>query len=135
VGMDLQKAKKFFSLRGKTANLGLCRQKINNHTYSDLTYDVIYRPQRDGDNQNSYGCDARLNTNWKRMPGSQHDDVAGLKKVLLTAKEGEPQGFASINWDIAIVRDEAKCNIEWGRNEKKRKFRRRFDIESIVRLG
>ena len=30
VGMDVHKAEKFFSLRGKTVNSGQCEQKINN---------------------------------------------------------------------------------------------------------
>ena len=58
--MGAQKAKKFFSLPGKTMNLGLFRQKMKSWTYSDLAYDTMYRPQRDVDNQNGYGCNARL---------------------------------------------------------------------------
>jgi hypothetical protein len=71
VGMGVHKAKKFFSLRGKTANSGQCGQKINNRTYSDLVYEALHRPQRDIDNQNSHGCDDRHGADWKRTPGSQ----------------------------------------------------------------
>jgi hypothetical protein len=71
VGMGVHKAKKFFSLRGKTANSGHCEQKINNQTYFDLVYDVRYRPQRDRDNQNSHGCNDRHDVDWKKTPGSQ----------------------------------------------------------------
>ena len=46
IGMSVHKAKKFFSLRRKSANSGQCGQKINNRTYSDLVYDALHRPQR-----------------------------------------------------------------------------------------
>ena len=55
--MGVHKAKKIFSLRGPTANSERCGQKINNQTYPDLVYDVVQRPQRDIDNQNSHSCD------------------------------------------------------------------------------
>jgi hypothetical protein len=71
VGMGVHKAKKFFSLRGKTANSGQCGQKVDNRTYSDLVYDAPHRPQRGIDNQNSNGCDGRYGADWKRTPGSQ----------------------------------------------------------------
>jgi hypothetical protein len=70
-GMGVHKAKKFFSLRGKSANSGQCAQIINNQTYPDLVYDALHRPQRDRDNQNSHSCDDIHDTDWKRMPGSQ----------------------------------------------------------------
>lgn len=78
--MGAQKAKKFFSLPGKAANLGLFRQKMNSRTHSDLAYDTIYRPQRDVDNQNGYGCDARLGADWKGTLGSQSDDGVDYKR-------------------------------------------------------
>ena len=59
VGMGVHKAKKFFSLRGEMENSGKSGQKIDNQTYSDDVYDVLYGPQRDIDNQNSHGCDDR----------------------------------------------------------------------------
>jgi hypothetical protein len=66
VGMGVHKAKKFFSLRGKTANSEQSGQKINNRTYSDLVYDALHRPQRDIDNQNSHGCDDRHGADWRQ---------------------------------------------------------------------
>ena len=70
VGTGVHKTKKFFSLRGKTANSGQYGQKINNRTYPDLVYDVLYRPQCDIDEQNSRGCDDRDGADWKKTPGS-----------------------------------------------------------------
>jgi len=61
----VHKAKKFFSLRGKTTNSGQCSQKINNRTYSDLIYDALHRPQCDIDNQNSHSCDDRHGADWR----------------------------------------------------------------------
>ena len=69
------------------------------------------------------------------MQGSQRDNIAGLKKVILTVKEGDAKDSASTNWDVAIVDDEAKYNIECGRNEKKCKFRHRFEINSTATLA
>ena len=71
VGMGMQKAKKFFRLGGKAKNLGLCRQKTNNQTYSDLVYDALYRPQCDIGDQNSHGCNSRLGGDWKKTLGSR----------------------------------------------------------------
>ena len=70
VRLGVHKAKKFFSLRGKTENLGECGQRINNRTYSDLAYDAPHRLERDIDNQNSHGCDGRDGTDWMRTPSS-----------------------------------------------------------------
>ena len=70
VGMGVHKAKKFFSLRGKTAKSGQCGQKINNHTYSDLAYEALHRQHRDMDNKNGQGCDDGRGGDWKRTPGS-----------------------------------------------------------------
>ena len=69
--MGVHKAKKLFGLRGRTANLGQCKQMINNRTYSDLVYDALHRPQRDIDEQNSDGCDDGHGADWKKMPNSQ----------------------------------------------------------------
>ena len=70
VGISDHKAKKFFSLRGKTAKSGQCGQKINSQTYSDLVYETLHRPQRDIDYQNSHGCDDGRDVDWKKTPGS-----------------------------------------------------------------
>ena len=37
---------------------------------------------------------------------------------MLTVKE-----WASTNWDVAVVDDEAKCEIGYGENENKNDFR------------
>ena len=50
-------------------------------------------------------------------------------------EEWETQDSASTNWDVAVVDDEAKYNIEYGRNDKKGKFRQQFAINSTVRLA
>ena len=66
----MHKTKKFFSLKGKTANSGQSGQKINNQTYFDLVYNAPEGPQRDMDHQNSNGCDDRYGVDWKKMLGS-----------------------------------------------------------------
>ena len=71
IGMGVHKAKKFFSLQGKAANLGQRGEKVDSQTYSDLVYEALYRPQCDVDDQNSYGRDYRHGADWKRTPGSQ----------------------------------------------------------------
>jgi hypothetical protein len=55
--------------------------------------------------------------------------------VLLTVKEWETQSdSASTNWDVAVVDDEAKCEIGYGENENKSKFRR-YKIDFTARWG
>ena len=39
--------------------------------------------------------------------------------VLLTVKEWETD---FTNWDVAVVDDEAKCGIEYGKNDNKSNF-------------
>jgi hypothetical protein len=52
--------------------------------------------------------------------------------VFLTVKEWET--YASTNWDIAVVDDEAKCDIRYGENEKQSKFCR-YKIYFTARWG
>jgi hypothetical protein len=39
--------------------------------------------------------------------------------LTLAVKEWETQDFASIDWDVAVVEGEARCEIEYGDNEHK----------------
>ena len=44
--------------------------------------------------------------------------------VFLTVKEwGTHSDCASTNWDVAVVDDEAKCEVGYGENENEDKFR------------
>ena len=54
--------------------------------------------------------------------------------MVLTVKEWETQNSASTNWDVAVVDDEAKCEIGYGENESKSNFRR-FKIDFTARWG
>ena len=49
--------------------------------------------------------------------------------VLLTVKE-----WASTNWDVAVVDDEAKCEIGYGENENKNDFRP-YKIDFTAKWG
>jgi len=53
--------------------------------------------------------------------------------VLLTVKEWETQlDSTSTNWDVPVVDDKAKCEIGYGKNENKSKFRR-YEIHFMAR--
>ena len=54
--------------------------------------------------------------------------------VLLTVKEWETQDFVSIDWDYAVVDDEAKCEIGNGQDENKSKFCR-YKIDFTTTRG
>jgi len=55
--------------------------------------------------------------------------------ILLTAgKEWETRDSALTNWDVVVVDDEAKCEIGYGKNEDKSKFRR-YKIDFTARWG
>ena len=122
--MGVHKTKKFFSLRRKIANSGQCGQKINYQTYSDLVYDTHHRPQCDIDNQNSHSCDYRhgVNCQWKNAVQSASMKWPCNRMVSLTVKKWETQDSVSINWDDAVVDDEAKCEIGYGQDENQSKF-------------
>jgi hypothetical protein len=94
IGMRVHKAKKFFSLRGKTANSGQCGQKIDNRTYSDLVYDVLHRPQRDIDNQNSHSCDDRHGADWRQSATMKWSKNA----IAHSEGMGDPGLFDQLGW-------------------------------------
>jgi hypothetical protein len=49
-------------------------------------------------------------------------------------REWETQDSASPNWNVTVVDDETKCEIGYGRNEKKSKLRG-YKIDFMARWG
>ena len=52
--------------------------------------------------------------------------------ILLTVNKRETQDSASTNWDVAVVDNEAKCEIGYSENENKSDFCR-YKIDFTAR--